>query len=198
MLAVTKDYILVLMLLTLACSLAQATTAPAWLDEVAQKKRQQPEAMLALLQQHQAELPSLTPDLQAQWYYLQAVLLDALGRHQQQQQAAEQGLQIIGNRDELLKVKLLYELGFAREMQTDYPAALQHYLAGIALAEQLESERHILLGQINHAAMLSLQNNDQQALTLLKDTYQRAQLLNDSEVLAEATAELGVLYTTLG
>lgn len=198
MFTVTKAYTLILLLLTLAYPLVQAATAPAWLNEVAEKKRQQPEAMLALLQQHQAELPSLTPDLQAQWYYLQAVLFESLGRHQQQQQAAEKGLQLVGGREDLLKVQLLYELGFAREMQTDYPLALQHYLDGIALAEKLESERYILLGQINHAAMLSLQNNDQQALTLLKDTYQRAQLLNDSEVLAEATAELGLLYSSLG
>ncbi|GAB58995.1 tetratricopeptide repeat protein [Rheinheimera nanhaiensis] len=189
---------LLLMLFGMLSQPCAAATEPDWLTEVAAKKRQQPEAMLALLQQHQTELAGLSPELQAKWYYLQAALLDALGRHQQQQQAAERGLAVLGQRDALLRVKLLYELGFAREMQTDYPAALQHYLAGMALAEQLENEKFLLLGQINHAAMLSVQNNDQQALALLKDTYQRAQQLNDQEVLAEVTAELGLLYTTLG
>ncbi len=196
-----KRFYPLLLLLTLLGMLSlpsAANTEPEWLAEVAAKKRQQPEAMLALLQQHQTELAGLSPELQAKWYYLQAALLDALGRHQQQQQAAERGLAVLGERDALLRVKLLYELGFAREMQTDYPAALQHYLAGMTLAEQLENEEYLLLGQINHAAMLSLQNNDQQALALLKDTYQRAQQLNDQEVLAEVTAELGLLYTSLG
>ncbi|WP_273024073.1 tetratricopeptide repeat protein [Rheinheimera sp.] len=196
-----KRFYPLLLLLTLLGTLSlpvAAANEPDWLTEVAAKKRQQPEAMLAVLQQHQSELAGLSPELQAKWYYLQAALLDALGRHQQQQQAAERGLAVLGERDALLKVKLLYELGFAREMQTDYPAALQHYLAGMTLAEQLENEKYLLLGQINHAAMLSLQNNDQQALALLKDTYQRAQQLNDEEVLAEVMAELGLLYTSLG
>ena len=154
--------------------------------------------MLALMQQHQHELATLSPEYQAQWYYFQAVLFDTLGRHQQQQQAAEQGLAIVGDDSAIIKVQLLYELGFAREMQTDYAAALQHYLDGIALANTLENEKYILYGQINHAAILTVRNDDQQALALLKDTYQRAVMLNDSEVLAEVNAELGLLYSTLG
>ncbi|WP_241698020.1 tetratricopeptide repeat protein [Rheinheimera pleomorphica] len=189
--------ILLLVLLGVSPSL-YAQQAPGWLEQVAAQKRQQPEAMLALLQQHQHELPQLSRPQQAQWYYLQAVLFDALGRHQQQQQAAEQGLALVAADNDIIKVKLLYELGFAREMQTDYPGALQHYLDGMTLATALENEKYILLGQINHAAILSIQNNDQQALALLKDTYQRAQQLNDNEVLAEVTAELGLLYSALG
>ena len=61
-----------------------------------------------------------------------------------------------------------------------------------------KSEKYILYGQINHAAVLTVQNQDQQALTLLQDTYQRALQLNDTEVLAEVTAELGLLYSTMG
>jgi tetratricopeptide (TPR) repeat protein len=177
---------------------AVATTLPDWLVQVDEQKHQQPEQMLQLLQQHHAELENLAPEVQANGYYQQAALMKALGRHQEQLEAAEQGLALLGKEASLLKVDLLYQLGFAREMQTDYPAALQHYLAGMTLAEQLENEKYLLLGQINHAAMLSLQNNDQQALALLKDTYQRAQQLNDEEVLAEVMAELGLLYTSLG
>ncbi|MBU1311705.1 MAG: tetratricopeptide repeat protein [Gammaproteobacteria bacterium] len=172
-------------------------TEPQWLQQVAANKRQQPEAMLALFNQHQAELPALSAEDRAAARYQQAALLGILGRHQEQQQAAEQGLAELADSTLLLKVKLLYELGFAREMQTDYPAALQYYLDGITLATHLENEKYILYGQINHAAILSNRNNMQQALALLKDTYQRAQLLNDAEVTAEVMSELGLLYASL-
>lgn len=170
---------------------------PQWLQQVAENKRQQPEAMLALFSQHQAELPSLTTEQRAGARYQQAALLGILGRHQEQQQAAEQGLAELDDTPLLLRVKLLYELGFSREMQTDYQAALQHYLDGITLATHLENEKYILYGQINHAAILSSRNNMQQALALLKDTYQRAQTLNDAEVTAEVMSELGLLYASL-
>ena len=170
---------------------------PAWLQQVAEQKRQQPEQMLALLQQHQADLPGLPQPVQAKWYAEQAALFSTLGRHQEQQQAAEQGLALLGELQSLAKVELLYALGFAREMQSDYITALQHYEQGIALATLLDDEKLILLGQINHAAVLSNQNQNQQALALLKDTYQRAQRLNDTEVLAEVNAELGLLYASL-
>ena len=193
-----KFYLHIVLFFLLAAHLAPLQAEPAWLSQVAAQKNQQPEAMLALLQQHQHELAQLSQPQQAKWYYLQAALFDALGRHQQQQQAAEQGLRLVGDDASLLRVQLLYELGFAREMQTDYPAALQHYLDGLALSTLLESEKYILYGQINHAAVLTVQNQEQQALTLLQDTYQRALQLNDTEVLAEVTAELGLLYSTMG
>ena len=63
---------------------AAANTMPEWLARVAELKRQQPEAMLELMEQHQTEFADLSPEHQAQWYYLQAVLFDTLGRHQQQ------------------------------------------------------------------------------------------------------------------
>ncbi|WP_156420286.1 tetratricopeptide repeat protein [Rheinheimera sp. EpRS3] len=170
---------------------------PAWLQQVVEQKRQQPEQMLALLQQHQADLQGLPEPLQAQWYAEQAALFAALGRHQEQQQAAEQGLALLGELQSLSKVELLYALGFAREMQADDVSALQHYEQGIALATLLDDERLILLGQINQAAVFSNRNQNQQALALLKDTYQRAQRLDDTEVLAEVNAELGLLYASL-
>ncbi len=175
----------------------QQVELPEWLQQVDQQKNQQPEAMLALLLQHQSELASLTTAQQAHWYFLQAALYNALGQHQQQQQAAQQGLALVGDQPSVLKVKLLYELGFYFEMQTDYPAALQYYQQGITLATLLEDEKYILRGQINHAAILSNQNQQQQALELLRDTYQRAQQLADIELQAEVNAELGLLYASL-
>lgn len=170
---------------------------PAWLQQVTEQKRQQPEEMLALLQQHKADLPGLPEPVQAQWYAEQAAIFAALGRHHEQQQAAEQGLALLGGLQSLPKVELLYALGFAREMQADDVAALQHYEQGIALATLLDDEKLILQGQINQAAVLSNRDQHQQALALLKDTYQRAQRLNDIEVLAEVNAELGLLYASL-
>lgn len=187
--------VLLLGILLLAANIVAAQ--PPWLQQVAADKRQQPEAMLALFDQHQAELASLTTEQRANARYQHAALLGILGRHQEQQHAAEQGLAELGDNPLLLRVKLLYELGFAREMQADYQAALQHYLDGITLATHLENEKYILYGQINHAAILSSRNNMQQALALLKDTYQRAQTLNDAEVSAEVMSELGLLYASL-
>jgi tetratricopeptide (TPR) repeat protein len=181
----------------LLSSALYATELPDWLHQVESEKHRQPEAMLALLEHHQADVATMTPTQQAHFHYQHAWLFDALGRHQEQQQAAEKGLALLGQQQSLLTVKLRYELGFALEMQSNYAAALQQYLQGIALATLLDDEKHILLGQLNHAAILSLQNQDQQALALLKDSYQRAVQLNDIEVLAEVNAEMGLLYASL-
>jgi tetratricopeptide (TPR) repeat protein len=195
---VNKYFTVMLLSSCLLLSLSPAASElPDWLAQVDAEKHQQPEAMLALLQQHQSDVVALPDVQQAQWYYQHASLLNALGRFKEQQRSAEQGLALLAQQQSVLKVKVLYELGFAKEMQTDYPAALQSYQQGIALATLLDDEKHILLGQINHAAMLSIQNQPQQALALLKDTYQRAVLLNDTEVLAEVTAELGLRYASM-
>ncbi len=197
MLTVKRHLNVILLINALLLAATAAGAEPAWLQQVAAHKRQQPEAMLALYSRHQAELPSLDSEQRATAHYLHAALLGTLGRHQEQQAAAEQGLAELAGGTPLVRVKLLYELGFAREMQTDYQAALQYYLDGVALAMQLENEKYTLYGQINHAAILSLRNNTQQALALLKDSYQRAQALNDAEVMVEVTAELGLLYASL-
>lgn len=182
----------------LFCQLAVADTLPDWLAQVDAQKHQQPEQMLQLLQQYQAELPGFSSEIQANWFYQQAALMKALGRHQEQAQAAQQGLALLGeDTSSILKVQLLYQLGYALEMQTQYPQALTYYQQGIELANFLEDEKYILLGQINHAAILTAQNQEQQALLLLKDTYQRAQPLQDAELLAEINGELGLLYATL-
>ena len=75
--------------------------------------------------------------------------------------------------------------------------ALEHYQQGTALATLLDNEKLILRGQINQAAIMSEQDNDQQALTLLKEVYQRAELLQDPEILAEVYAQLGLMYSSL-
>ncbi|MDP5150482.1 hypothetical protein [Rheinheimera baltica] len=183
--------------LAIAQTAETADEPPEWLAQVAALQRQEPEAMLKLLLQHKDDVASLSVHQQANWYFQQASLLDGLGRHQEQQQAAQQGLSILGDEQSVLKVKLLYTLGFALEMQANYPLALQYYQQGIALATLLENDKQTLMGQINHAAVLSAQNQQQQALALLKDTYQRAPAVNDTELLAEVNAELGLLYASM-
>lgn len=183
--------------LWLSPAAASSSELPDWLAQVAAQKRQQPEAMLALLQQHQADIANLPLQQQANWYYQQAELFNVLARHQDQQQAAEQGLKILGDQQSVLKVQLWYQLGFAFEMQTNYQAAQQYYQQGISLATLLDDEVQVLYGQVNLAATFNNQNQEQRALALLQATYQQAQRLNDVPLLAEVNAELGLLYASL-
>jgi hypothetical protein len=170
---------------------------PPWLEQVAAEKHNRPEAMLALLLQHQAEREHLSSQQQANWYYQQAVLYKILGRHLEQLQAAEQGLTLLADQQSVLRVKLLYTLGFALEMQADTEQAKQRYQTGIALATLLDDEEQILRGQINLAAIELSLNQYKQALALLQDTYYRAQVLQNKPLLAEVNAELGLLYVSI-
>lgn len=170
---------------------------PAWLAQVAAEKHTQPEAMLALLQQHQAEREQLSDQQQASWFYEQAMLYKILGRYVEQLQAAQQGLTLLADQQSVLRVKLLYVLGFALEMQAETEQASQHYQTGIALATLLDDEEQILRGQINQAAIDLSLNQYKQALALLQDTYYRAQVLQNKPLLAEVNAELGLLYVSI-
>lgn len=160
-------------------------------------KHQQPEQSLARLTERQSEFASQPDSVKAYWLRQQAALFSSLGRHQQQQQAAREGLKLLQDTESALKVELWYELGYAMEMQVQLTEALQHYQQGTALATLLDDEKLILRGLINQAAIISDQNNDQQALSLLKDVYQRAEMLKDPEILAEVNAQLGLMYSSL-
>ena len=105
-----KFYLHLVLFFLLATWVAPLRAEPAWLSQVEAQKSQQPEAMLALLQQHQSELATLSRPQQAKWYYLQAALFDALGRHQQQQDAAEQGLRLIGDDASLVRVQAVLQV----------------------------------------------------------------------------------------
>ncbi|MBV2128963.1 tetratricopeptide repeat protein [Arsukibacterium indicum] len=177
---------------------AQAEPVPAWLLELEQLKHREPEQSLAKLTARQAEFAGQPDSVKAYWLRQQAALYSALGRHQQQQQAARQALELLQDTESALKVEVWYELGYALEMQVQLSEALQHYQQGTALATLLDNEKLILRGQINQAAIMSEQNDDQQALTMLKSVYQRAELLQDPEILAEVNAQLGLMYSSLG
>ncbi|MDX3773318.1 hypothetical protein QE250_04250 [Chromatiaceae bacterium AAb-1] len=184
----------------LCCWLMFSITAaemPDLLVQVSEQKYREPEQMLALLQQHQADFAGLTTEQQVFWLNEKSALLSMLGRHQEQQQTAEQGLSLLAEQPGTLRVELLYQLGFATEMQAAYREAMTLYQQGSALAEQLGDEKLILQGYINQAAIFSMQEQSAQAMALLKEAYERAEMLQDSEVLAEVNAELGLLYASL-
>ncbi len=189
-------YFLLLLCLSMAV-LIRAEPIPDWLLELDSLKHRQPEQSLAMLTARQAEFASQPDVVKAYWLRQQAALFSAVGRHQQQLQAARQALELLQNTESALKVEVWFELGYALEMQVQLAEALEHYQQGTALATLLDNEKLILRGQINQAAIMSEQDNDQQALTLLKEVYQRAELLQDPEILAEVYAQLGLMYSSL-
>lgn len=190
------QFLLFLFTLSLA-STARAQPVPGWLLELDSLKHRQPEQSLSILNGRQSEFASQPDVVKAYWLRQQAALYSALGRHQEQQQAARQALELLKDTESALKVEVWYELGYALEMQVQHSDALNHYQQGTALATLLDNEKLILRGQINQAAIMSEQNNDQQALILLKAVYQRAELLQDPEILAEVNAQLGLMYSSL-
>ncbi|SEA00455.1 tetratricopeptide repeat protein [Alkalimonas amylolytica] len=170
--------------------------APNWLQQVHEQKRLAPEAMLALLQQHEDSIPSLPRQVQRRAYQDFATLFGMMGQHQQQLAYAQKGLALDDAAD-TLRVELMYNLGFATEMQSNYLEAQQYYQQGMKLAEQLGDESLRLRGVINQAAALSGQEHYQEALALLQQVYQQVETLDDWELEAEVNAELGLLYATI-
>lgn len=171
--------------------------APAWLQQVIEQQQQQPEAMLQLLLQHEDAIPQLPLHVQRSVYQQFSTLYSMMGQHTEQAKYARKGLAMDDGAD-ALRVELLYNLGFAIEMQNDFVLAQQHYQAGTELSVQLKHESLRLQGLINQAAILCAQEHYQEALTLLKDVYQQSKELADDEVTAEINAELGLLYATIG
>lgn len=171
---------------------------PAWLVQVKQKKAQQPEQMLLLLKQQQAAYGDWPSELQVQYLLQLADVYESLGKHQQQQEVAERGLALLGERRDLTTIDFWNNLGFALEMQSQYQQALHYYLQASALAVELKAEKLHIEADINIAAIYSIQDKFQEALVLLKSSYDRAVLLKDPESLAYVNAELGLLYVGLG
>ncbi|CAI3804295.1 hypothetical protein JAMGFMIE_03584 [Rheinheimera sp. MM224] len=190
-------------LLSLCCCLAfglQANEAvmPEWLVQVKQQKAQQPEQMLVVLQQQQAAYGDWPSELQVQYLLQLADVYESLGKHQQQQDVAERGLALLGERRDLTTIDFWNNLGFALEMQSQYQQALHYYQQASALAAKLNAEKLHIEADINIAAIYSIQDKFQEALVLLKSSYDRAVLLKDPEILAYVNAELGLLYVGLG
>lgn len=190
-----------IILLMLAGGYSQAASLPKdtpdWLAQVALQKHQAPEQMLSILEAHQPEFASLTPEQQAYWLNQQAAVLSYLGRFQEQQNAAKQGLDLLGDAAIALKAELMFELGYAREMQLALTEALNWYQQGATLATELADEKLQVRGMINIAAVDSLQDRDQQALQMLKKAYSMAKELQDNELLADVNAQLGLMYSSL-
>jgi len=177
---------------------ADEVVLPDWLAQVKQQKAQQPEQMLLLLQQQQASYGEWDSELQVQFLLQLSDVYESLGKHQQQQEVAERGLALLGDRRDLTTIEFWNNLGFALEMQSQYQQALHYYLQASALAGELKAEKLHIEADINIAAIYSIQDKFQEALVLLKSSYDRAVLLKDAEILAYVNAELGLLYVGLG
>jgi len=177
---------------------ANESVMPEWLVQVKQQKAQQPEQMLVVLQQQQAAYGDWPSELQVQYLLQLADVYESLGKHQQQQDVAERGLALLGERRDLTTIDFWNNLGFALEMQSQYQQALHYYQQASALATKLNAEKLHIEADINIAAIYSIQDKFQEALVLLKSSYDRAVLLKDPEILAYVNAELGLLYVGLG
>lgn len=177
---------------------AKDTVLPDWLVQVKQQKAQQPEQMLQLLEQQQAAYGDWPVELQVQYLLQLSDVYESLGKHQQQQEVAERGLALLGERRDLVTIDFWNNLGFALEMQSQYQQALHYYQQASALAAELKAEKLHIEADINISAIYSIQDKFQEALMLLKSSYDRAVLLKDQEILAYVNAELGLLYVGLG
>lgn len=178
------------------CAQLWAEKLPDWLQQVAAEKYRQPEQMLQLLMQNHQQQTLLPLEQQVIFFREQSAVLRALGRHQEQYIAAEQGLALL-QQDSAIKAELLFHLGFATEMQGNYAAAMELYQQGTELAERFKQPQLIIKGYINQAAIFSARGEAARALELLRDAYSRAGLLQDQEISAEINAELGLLYASL-
>lgn len=193
-------YVLTLMLWfigTVSVASTQSVAPPAWLVQVAAQKQQLPEKMLDVLMAREAEFAELNVEHQAYWLNQLASIYSSLGRFNEQQQAAQQGLALLNERADTVKAELMFELGYAKEMQLELAEALNWYTQGAALADQLEHPALQVRGLINIAAIDSLQDRDQQAMASLKLAYEMASQLQSDELLADVNAQLGLLYSSL-
>ena len=177
---------------------AEEQVLPDWLLQVKQQKAQQPEKMLQVLEQQQAAYGDWSTQVQVQYLLQLADVYESLGKHQQQQEVAERGLALLGERRDLTTIDFWNNLGFALEMQTQYQQALHYYQRASALAAKLKAQKLHIEADINIAAIYSIEDKFQEALVLLKSSYDRAVLLKDPEILAYVNAELGLLYVGLG
>lgn len=189
-----------LLWLTAAPALAvdeKSEPLPDWLVQIQQQKNIRPEAMLQLAKSHEAEFANWSPVQQASWLNELSLIYEALGRHRDQLAAAERGLSLVPEQLSKTHVELLFSMGFALEMHREYSQANEYYKKGMLLATELKDEKLMIQGQLNLAAMLAEENQDQEALETLKQAYVRAVKLNDKETLASVNAELGLMYTML-
>lgn len=175
----------------------QSSQFPEWLLQIEKQKNIHTNAMLQLAESKNAEFASWPEAVQAKYLSELSQIYESLSRHREQLAAAERGLALTADAKTPTRVELLFSMGFALEMQQEFAQADEYYKKGMALAEQLNDEKLIIQGLINLAAIRAEAIEDQEALTMLKDAYQRATKLGDKEILAQVNAQLGLHYTSL-
>lgn len=170
----------------------------AWLLTLQQQKYLKPQQMLQQALAREAESASWPLGLQASFCNELGLIYEVLGRHRDQLEVAERGLNLIPEAQDRTKIELLFSVGFALEMHREYSQANDYYEKGMALAKKIDDQKMQIQGLINLAAMLQEEYQDQEALEMLKDAYQRAVALKDQEMLGAVNAELGLMYSGLG
>ncbi len=175
-----------------------AAPLPAWLLEIQQKKFQKPQQMLQIALAKEAESAKWPVALQASYFNEIALIYEVLGRHRDQLATAEHALALIPDAEDRTKIELLFSIGFALEMHREYGQANDYYEKGMALAKKIADEKMQIQGLLNLSAMLQEEYQEQEALEMLKEAYDRAVALKDKEMLGAVNAELGLMYTGLG
>ncbi len=173
------------------------TDKPTWLVQVQQLKYQKPHEALAILAQYDSTYSSWPLQEQLWWLYENTDVNGLLGRFRQQQEFAERGLALMGEQQSELKGKFWYNLGFSYEMLGDFDSATEYYRQGMETAKQLEHEALQIEGMINQSAIMFEQDQAPEALEYLKKAFDRAQKLENQQMLAETQAQLGLVYLAL-
>jgi len=174
-----------------------APVYPSWLIQIDQQKNLKSREMLQLALAHEAEFDTWSKEVKAKWLSELSLVYEALSRHREQMAAAERGLVITQDMESATRVELLFSMGYALEMNREVEQANEYYQKGFELAQRLEDERLIIQGLMNLSAMRSEEVDDSEALTLLKEAYDRAVRLGDKESIAQVTAQLGLQYVTI-
>ena len=176
---------------------SQPNQVPDWLLQIEKQKNIKTNAMLQLALDHEADFANWPVDVQAKYLSELSMIYESLSRHREQLSAAERGLALTQDAKNATRVELLFSMGFALETQQEFAQANEYYKKGMALAEQINDEKLMIQGLLNLAAMRTEAVEDQEALGLLKDAYQRATKLGDKEMLAQVNAQLGLTYISL-
>lgn len=178
-------------------AVSQSAAFPDWLLQIEKLKNIKTNAMLQLALQHEAEFGGWPVDVQAKYLSELSMIYESLSRHKEQLSAAERGLALTQDAKTPTRVELLFSMGFALETQQEFAQADEYYKKGMALAQEINDEKLMIQGLLNLSAMRSEAVEDQEALKLLKEAYDRANKLADKEILAQVNAQLGLLYTSL-
>ena len=163
---------------------SQSAAFPDWLLQIEKLKNIKTNAMLQLALQHEAEFGRWPVDVQAKYLSELSMIYESLSRHKEQLSAAERGLALTQDAKTPTRVELLFSMGFALETQQEFAQADEYYKKGMALAQEINDEKLMIQGLLNLSAMRSEAVEDQEALKLLKEAYDRANKLGDKEIVS--------------